>query len=178
MECLEKPINFNNSDGNFDRDKWLDFMNTKINNIGFYSAWTGHTTKIVNQQSKKIDFFKVTNLDDKDSVSSFKRQYTDFYSNPKSFYSAERWDKNKGWLKNDYFDTSFVGFMFSLNNPKDLPKERTLFKVAMDRKVHFVFYMPEFNSIRTVGYWEFAGLGFKKYLNHKVKDQLEKLGVL
>ena len=50
-------INFNNPDGSFNRDKWLDFMNTKIDNIGFYSAWTGHTVKIVNQQSKYIDFY-------------------------------------------------------------------------------------------------------------------------
>jgi len=175
-------VNFNNSDGSFNRDKWLDFMNTKINNIGFYSAWTGHTVKIVNQQSKKISFQEVVNVNNRDNTLGFVRQYTDFYSKSKSFYTGDRWDSEKGWVSNfkDNTDSSFFNLMWALqlNSLDTLPKEKTLYRVGVDKGVTFVVYMPEYNSIRTLGFWEFAGLGLKKYLNYKVKDQLEKLGVL
>tara|TARA_A100001201_G_C4018865_1_gene179922 strand:+ start:74 stop:631 length:558 start_codon:yes stop_codon:yes gene_type:complete len=185
MECLEKPINFNNLDGSFNRDKWLDFMNTKINSIGFYSAWTGHTAKIVNKQSKDINFFRCVLLDDEDrrNLDGMISYYTDFYSRTKGFYGADRWDKEKGWVypkKEKEFGNSFGYFMSNIRNNRlnDLPKERTLYKVAMDKKVQFVLYMPEYNAVRTLGYWEYAGLGLKKYIYFKYENYLKKLGVL
>ena len=177
-----KKINFNNADGSFNRDKWLDFMNTKINNIGFYSAWTGHTVKIVNQQTKKINFKETVNLEDREERLAFCRRYTDFYSRPKSFFNGDRWCKENGWISNfkDSSDISFANLLTGMqfDTLDTLPKEKTLYRVGVNDGVNFVVYMPEYNSIRTLGYWEFAGLGLKKYLNYKVKDQLEKLGVL
>ena len=175
-------INFNNPDGSFNRDKWLDFMNNKINNIGFYSAWTGHTVKIVNQQSKNINFKGVVNLEDREERLAFCRRYTNFYSRQKSFYTGDRWDKEKGWISNfkDSSDISFFNLMngMQFDTLDNLPKEKTLYKVGVNDGVNFVVYIPEHNSVRTLGFWEYAGLGLKKYLNYKVKDQLEKLGVL
>ena len=182
MECLEKPINFNNSDGSFNRDKWLDFMNTKIDSIGFFSPWTGHTAKIVNQQSKYIDFWLVADLDNDNDIIGITRQYTNFYSLNKDFFNGDRWDREYGWVRSskDSKGLTFFWFMCALQqrNFNELPKERTLYKVAMDRKTHFVVYMPEHNAVRTLGYWEYAGLGLKKYLYYKIENQLKKLGVL
>ena len=177
--------NFNNPDGSFNRAKWLDFMNTQIDNIGLFSAWTGHTVKIINQQSKDINFFRCILLDDEDkrNLYSMISYYTDFYSRTQGFYGADRWDKEKGWVypKNEKeFGNSFGIFMSNIRNNRlnDLPKERTLYKVAMDKKVQFVLYMPEYNAVRTLGYWEYAQYGLKKYIPFKIQDQLKKLGVL
>ena len=184
MIRTQRP-NFNNPDGSFNRSAWLDFMNTKIDNIGFYSAWAGNTAKIVNQQSKDINFFRCVLLDDKDkrNLDGIISHYTDFYSRNKSFYYADRWDKEKGWVapqKEKEFGNSFFYFMDNIRNNQldNLPKENTLFKVAMDRKVQFVIYMPEYNAVRTLGYWEYAGLGLKKYIYFKYENYLKKLGVL
>ena len=49
-------VNFNNADGSFNRDKWLDFMNTSIQSIPYFNAISGSTSKIVNQQSKKVQW--------------------------------------------------------------------------------------------------------------------------
>ena len=80
----------------------------------------------------------------------------------------------------DSSDISFFNLMngMQFNSLDNLPKEKTLYRVGVNDGVNFVVYIPEHNSIRTLGFWEYAGLGLKKYLNYKVKDQLEKLGVL
>ena len=65
-----------------------------------------------------------------------------------------------------------------LNEFHRLPKERTFYKVAMDRKIQFVVYMPEFNAVRTLGFWEYKNLGLKKYIYWKYEEYLKKLGVL
>jgi hypothetical protein len=48
----------------------------------------------------------------------------------------------------------------------------------MDRKIQFVVYMPEFNAVRTLGFWEYKNLGLKKYIYWKYEEYLNKLGVL
>ena len=174
--------NFKNSDGTFNRQKWLDFMNFQIDDIGFYSAWTGHTAKIVNQKSKVIDFQKVVDIENKDSIISFVRQYTDFFAQTPDFFGGDRWDKDNGWISGykDEEGITFYEFMWALrlNEFHRLPKERTFYKVAMDRKIQFVVYMPEFNAVRTLGFWEYKNLGLKKYIYWKYEEYLKKLGVL
>ena len=175
-------VNFNNADGSFNRDKWLDFMNTKINSIGFYSAWTGHTAKIIHKDTKKIAFNQVLYLDNDENRETFVREYTNFYGIRPAFYYGERWDKEKGWVRKDK-ENNFYWFMKNteMANFKDLPKQKTLFKVtygATQNKTQFVLYMPEYNAVRTLGYWEYAGLGLKKYIYFKYENYLKKLGVL
>ena len=41
-------INFSNSDGSFNKDLWLDFMNTSIQSIPYINSWKAHTVKLVN----------------------------------------------------------------------------------------------------------------------------------
>jgi len=148
-------INFNNADGSFNRDKWLDFMNTKIQSIGFYSAWTGHTAKIVNQQTKKISW-----ADSSCNIGKFVSKaprHTVYY----------KWNINEGW-------THSVSPSKYINNPTD---KIEIFKESADFHTHFVVVYPN-GQWRYLGYWEYAQYGLKKYIPFKVQDQLKKLGVL
>ena len=155
MECLEKPINFNNIDGSFNRDKWLDFMNTSIQSIPYFNAISGSTSKIVNQQSKKIQW----------AGSSCNRDK--FLSKSNSNY--EKWDSENGW------ELSMSPSNY-INNPTD---KIEIFKVNLtfDGGAEFLVVYPN-GQWRFLGYWEYAQYGFKKYIPTKIQDQLKKLGVL
>ena len=47
--------NFNNPDGSFNRDKWLDFMNTSIQSIPKINSWVGGGD-FLDSKTNKINF--------------------------------------------------------------------------------------------------------------------------
>ena len=155
MECLEKPINFNNIDGSFNRDKWLDFMNTSIQSIPYFNAISGSTSKIVNQQSKKIQW----------AGSSCNRDK--FLSKSNSNY--EKWDSENGW------ELSMSPSNY-INNPTD---KIEIFKVNLtfDGGAEFLVVYPN-GQWRFLGYWEYAQYGFKKYIPTKIQEYLKRDGLL
>jgi len=155
MECLEKPINFNNIDGSFNRDKWLDFMNTSIQSIPYFNAISGSTSKIVNQQSKKIQW----------AGSSCNRDK--FLSKSNSNY--EKWDSENGW------ELSMSPSNY-INNPTD---KIEIFKVNLtfDGGAEFLVVYPN-GQWRFLGYWEYAQYGFKKYIPTRIQEYLKRNGLL
>ena len=155
MECLEKPINFNNLDGSFNRDKWLDFMNTSIQSIPYFNAISGSTSKIVNQQSKKIQW----------AGSSCNRDK--FLSKSNSNY--EKWDSENGW------ELSMSPSNY-INNPTD---KIEIFKINLtfEGGAEFLVVYPN-SQWRFLGYWEYAQYGFKKYIPTRIQEYLKRNGLL
>lgn len=148
-------INFNNPDGSFNRDKWLDFMNTAIQSIPYFNAISGSTSKIVNQQSKKVQW----------AGSSCNRDK--FLSKANSNY--EKWDSVNGWELSS-----------SPRNYIDNPSEKIeIFKVHLtfEGGAEFIVVYPN-GQWRFLGYWEYAQYGFKKYIPTKVQGYLKRDGLL
>ena len=151
MECLEKPINFNNSDGSFNRNKWLDFMNTSIQSIPYFNAISGATSKIVNQQTKEISW----------AGSSCNRDK--FLSKANSKY--EKWDSKNGW------ELSMSPSNY-ISNPTD---KIEIFKSALtfESGAEFLVVYPN-GQWRFLGYWEYAQYGLKKYIPTKIQTYLKR----
>ncbi len=53
---MNNERNYKNSDGSFNREKWLNWMNAAIQSIPFIGSWTGHTVKVVKHVDKKINW--------------------------------------------------------------------------------------------------------------------------
>lgn len=148
-------INFNKADGSFDRDKWLEFMNTSIQSIPYFNAISGATSKIVNQQTKEIAW----------SGSSCNRDK--FLSKANSNY--EKWDSNNGWE-----------FTSSPRNYIDNPTEKIeLFKshLTFEGGAEFLVVYPN-GQWRFLGYWEYAQYGLKKYIPTRIQTYLKRDGIL
>ena len=148
-------INFNNPDGSFNRDKWLDFMNTSIQSIPYFNAISGSTSKIVNQQSKKVQW----------SGSSCNRDK--FLSKSNSNY--EKWDSVNGWE-----------FTSSPRNYIDNPTGKIeIFKIHLtfEYGAEFLVVYPN-GQWRFLGYWEYAQYGFKKYIPKTIQGYLKRDGLL
>ena len=147
--------NFKNSDGTFNRQKWLDFMNTSIQSIPYFNTISGSTSKIVNQQSKKVQW----------SSSSCNRDK--FISKSKSYY--EKWDCVNGWE-----------FTSSPGNYIDNPTEKIeIFKVYLtfESGAEFIVVYPN-GEWRFLAFWEYAQYGFKKYIPTKIKTYLQRDGLI
>tara|TARA_R100000742_G_C4198988_1_gene28683 strand:+ start:32 stop:505 length:474 start_codon:yes stop_codon:yes gene_type:complete len=148
-------LNFNNPDGSFNRDKWLDFMNTSIQSIPYFNAITGGTSKIVNQQSKKVQW----------AGSSCNRD--NFVTRAKTVY--EKWDSEEGW-----------SLVFSPRDYIDNPTDKIeIFKVYLtfESGAEFIVVYPN-GEWRFLGYWEYAQYGFKKYIPQKIQTYLKRDGLL
>ena len=156
-------INFNNADGSFNRDKWLDFMNTSIQSIPYINTWDGHTVGLVNEHTKVINWSPSYD----NTAHNEHLPYVIF----DDVYKI--WDKTKGWvdsfttptqlLKNNDELTENVLYLI---NPQNWQKGARVCVIYPDR------------TWRYLGFWEYAQYGLKKYIPFKVQDQLKKLGVL
>lgn len=176
------------SNSEFSYQDWLDGFTAKINEIPFISAWTGHTVKIVNQQTKKIDFAGVWYMDNEEDVQSLARLVRDFYAD-RPFFSY-RFDTVDGWVAQDkdshpmnFSNISVFGRFSSKNTVKEITEwsknptaHRVLWKVAVnlegrgqDGNAIFV-YFPEYNAIRRLGYWEYKSYWLTKYIPYKIKN--------
>lgn len=154
-------VNFNNPDGSFNRDKWLDFMNTSIQSIPYINTWTGHTVGLVNKQTKEISW----------SGSSCNRDKFISSSQTNSI-KYEKWDINNGWEMS-------IALSNFIKNPTDKIEIFKVYDVAFGsgQNIKFVVVYPN-GQWRFLGYWEYAQYGFKKYIPYKIQEQLKKLGVL
>ena len=159
--------NFNNPDGSFNKDAWIDFMNTAIQSIPYINTWTGHTVGLVNQQSKVIDW-----------SSSFctRKRINQTLPSIKKYQSFEIWDSEIGWTKPNGNPIDYIeSYDFETTKIK-------LFKVydtgfGSGQNIKFLVIYPD-KTWRYLGFWEYAQYGLKKYIPFKVQDQLKKLGVL
>ena len=154
MIRTQRP-NFNNPDGSFNRSAWLDFMNTSIQSIPYFNAISGSTSKIVNQQTKKVQW----------AGSSCNRDK--FLS--KANKSYEKWDSNNGW-EHSMSPSNYI------SNPTD---KIEIFKVNLtfDGGAEFLVVYPN-GQWRFLGYWEYAQYGLKKYIPTKIQNYLKRDGLL
>ena len=150
-------VNFNNADGSFNRDKWLDFMNTSIQSIPYFNAISGSTSKIVNQQSKKVQW----------AGSSCNRDK--FLSKSNSTY--EQWDSKSGWdiythSPKDYIDNK-------------LSDKIEIFKITLtfEGGAEFLVIYPN-GQWRFLGYCEYAQYGLKKYIPTRIQGYLKRDGLI
>ena len=159
-----KKINFKNADGSFNRDKWLDFMNTSIKSIPYINSWTGHTVGLVNQLSKEIDWSP-------SSCKSLKTNNNAPYWNRNDLYQV--FDNKRGWVNTHVSPAEIV-------RGNDELTENVLYVINPDNwqkgaKVCVIY--PD-RTWRYLGFWEYAQYGLKKYIPFKIQDQLKKLDVL
>ena len=155
--------NFKNSDGTFNRQKWLDFMNTSIQSIPYINSWTGHTVDLVNQHTKVIDWRP-------SSCRSHNENNAPYWNRNDSY---KVFDKNRGWVGTHYSPAEVVKGneqltenVLYLINPSNWQKGTKVCVIYTDK------------TWRYLGFWEYAQYGLKKYIPLKVQDQLKKLGVL
>ena len=150
-------INFNNADGSFSREKWLDFMNTSIQSIPYFNSISGSTSKIVNQQSKEVSWSGSSCLRDK------------FLTSASSNY--EQWDSEKGWTIPNYSPKKYVDD--KLSNKIEIFKNHLHFEGGAS----FLVVYPN-GQWRYLGYWEYAKYGFKKYIPTRIQTYLKRDGLL
>ena len=70
---MTNNLKSNSTEKEFTYQDWLDGFTQKIQEIPYITAWTGHTVKIVNQQSKKIDFAGHWDMSNEEDVVSLSR---------------------------------------------------------------------------------------------------------
>jgi len=157
-------VNFNNSDGSFNKDLWLDFMNTSIQSIPYINSWKANTVGLVNQQSKEIDW----------SPSSCKSLETNnFAPYCNRNHQFQVFDKTRGWVNTHELPSDVV-----TNNEKLTENVLYLINPSDWQKGAKVCVIYPDKTWRYLGFWEYSQYGLKKYIPNKIKEQLVKLGVL
>jgi|TARA_B100001094_G_C18098977_1_gene754638 hypothetical protein len=164
---MNNERNYTNSDGSFNREKWLNWMNAAIQSIPFIGSWSGHTVKVVNQLDKKINW---TFSSDHAKNNPHTVDYPTFHKDTR----FQVWDEAKG-------------FVDCLTSPSNYVKDEmevdkvTLFKVQPIKWGPYVNYkflvLYPNKEWRFLGLWEFDSYGLKKYVPYAIQAQLKKLGV-
>lgn len=176
----------------FTYQDWLDGFTQKIEEIPYITAWTGHTVKIVNQQSKKIDFAGHWDMSNEEDVKSLGNFLVDrFGRNGDTAYTTHRFDSVDGWVvsPNDKHPLRLGKVaMFGRYNPNETIKtfktwsenptaHRMLYRVARNVEGRgfdgeaILVYFPEYNTIRRLGYWEYKLYWLTKYIPYKIKNE-------
>jgi len=185
---MTNNLKSNSTKTDFNYQDWLDGFTEKIESIPYISAWTGHTVKIVNQQTKKIDFAGNWSMDNEEDIVALSRLVYDYYS--RKHYFSYRFDSVDGWVAQDK-DSHPMNFGntvgFGMYSPTQIVNKfaewssnptahKVLWKVAVnlegrgqDGNAIFV-YFPEYNTIRRLGYWEYKTYWLTKYIPYKIKN--------
>lgn len=185
---MTNNLKSNSTEKEFTYQDWLDGFTEKIESIPYISAWTGHTVKIVNQQTKKIDFAGNWSMDNEEDIMRLASANTDRF-NDRSYASA-RFDSVDGWVPSsiDKHPLAFSNLVvFGRYTPKQVKEtyaewrlnptaHKVLYRVDVnyenrgtDGSAIFV-YFPEYNTIRRLGYWEYKSYWLTKYIPYKIKN--------
>ena len=154
-------INFNNPDGSFNRDKWLDFMHTSIQSIPKINSWVGGSD-LVDTKTNKINFNLSSCQADNIAIRMPNNLYEYFGDN--------------GWTAGIQPEP----YVFTEGQYGKMTTDRNmLFRLPNVYTWGYTFLVvyPD-RTWRYLGFWEYAQYGLKKYIPFKVQDQLKKLGVL
>tara|TARA_B100001939_G_scaffold333990_1_gene334531 strand:+ start:700 stop:1188 length:489 start_codon:yes stop_codon:yes gene_type:complete len=156
-------LNFNNPDGSFNRDKWLDFMHTSIQSIPKINSWVGGKD-FIDSKTNKIKF----NLSSCQADNIAIRMPNNLYE----YFGDKGW--TAGIQPEPYIFTDDEYSMGTMTTDKNM-----LFRLANVYSWGYTFLVvyPD-RTWRYLGFWEYAQYGLKKYIPFKVQDQLKKLGVL
>jgi hypothetical protein len=184
--------NFNNPDGSFNRDAWIDFMNNAIQSIPYINSWNADTVHIQ---------FNAGGKDNKNRImfapSSCIVEKMEYNSAHKinglpvpmdNYHFVSVWDSEKGWtyfpnrlanyisdtdqLSNEKLDDDYIkNYGFEARNKGQIQ----LFALDKQHNMvrNFVVVYPD-RTWRYLGKWEYASLGLKKFIPYKIKKNLEK----
>lgn len=136
-------INFNNADGSFSREKWLDFMNTAISNIDE----TLPTQTLDNSLAYANIISNNTYIFDNGWIPRVSLDSVKYVKNSKILIKCEP----KKIFKEDV--ANFI------NNPR--AKQQ---KFVLKKLTKFLVYYPKTNQVREIDMSEYADLGLKKYI--------------
>jgi len=136
-------INFNNADGSFNRDKWLDFMNTAISNIDE----TLPTQTLDDSLAYANIISNNTYIFDKGWIPQHSLDSVKYVKNSKILIKCEP----------KKIMTEYVAEF--INKPKAKQQRFILKKLTK-----FLVYYPKTNQVREIDMSEYADLGLKKYI--------------
>ena len=186
--------NFNNPDGSFNKDAWIDFMNTAIQSIPYINSWKADTVHIQYNAGGKDNKNKIRFAPSSCIVEKGDKTYKSTHSinglpvPNDNYFSASRWDREKGWV---HFPNRISNYISDTNQLDDEKLDDNYIKnygfeaknkgqielFALDKQgnlvSNFVVVYPD-RTWRYLGYWEYASLGLKKYIPFKIKKNLEK----
>ena len=135
--------NFNNPDGSFNKDAWIDFMNTAIQNID-------ETMPTKNLQDTLLW---------KNNLSYRVSTFDNGWNPNHSLYDLEFINKNKVLVKCEPEKELRI-------IAKDSNNKQSHFLLKKFTK--FAIYYPETNKVREINMSEYSDLGLKKYI---IRDQ-------
>ena len=136
-------INFSNSDGSFNKDLWLDFMNTAISNIDETLA----TQILDNSLAYKNNISHNTYIFDNGWIPRVSLDSVKYVKNSKILIKCEP----------KKIMTEYVAEF--INKPKAKQQRFILKKLTK-----FLVYYPKTNQVREIDMSEYADLGLKKYI--------------
>lgn len=189
---MTNNLKSNSTEKEFTYQDWLDGFTQKIQEIPYITAWTGHTVKIVNQQSKKIDFASHWDMSNEEDIVALSRFLIDRFAvrSHGRAYTTHRFDSVDGWV-NGVKDKHPLRLseiaMFGEHSPKETVNtfktwcenptaHRLIYRVANNYENRGVdgeailVYFPEYNTIRRLGYWEYKLYWLTKYIPYKIKN--------
>jgi len=189
-------INFSNSDGSFNKDLWLDFMNTAIQSIPYINSWTANTVHIQFNAGGKDNKNKISFATSSCTVKKRENNsiflLNNIYVPTDNNFTTQRWDSEKGWI---HFPNRLANYISDTRQSDDEKLDDDYIKnygfeaknkgqielFALDKQgalvTDFVVVYPD-RTWRYLGKWEYASLGLKKYIPAKIQKQLIQLGVL
>ena|SRR6056300_306123 len=136
-------INFSNSDGSFNKDLWLDFMNTAISNIDE----TLPTQTLDNSLAYKNNISHNTYIFDNGWIAKVSLDSIKYIENSKVLIKFE---------PKKIYKENVANF---ISNPR--AKQQ---KFLLKKLTQFLVYYPETNQVRKINMSEYEQLGLKKYI--------------